>query len=827
MTKEIECRNCSLWETAETNCMSGRGSLSPRIVFVGEAPGKEEDLEGKPFIGRAGKLLRQFIMKYKIHFKEYWITNTVRCRPPKNRNPNRAEIRACSAFLFDEIHRLKPDIIVPLGNIALRAVLGVEGIHSYRNRIVRSDTYNCDVLPMLHPSAVLRNPEHELLMDKDFQKLKQYLAEKIPAESRDKVEFGKVTIVQTKLHMRSVFKKILKRGIMFFDFETNGEDLYLPELEVTCASIACERKHAYVFPLTEYSDALLTYFVEDFIAPLLGDVKVKKCAQNINFDVKVAKMKWGIETENWYFDTMIAHYLIRPVRGTHNLHAMTWEYLADEAGGYDDFIKSVGGAHKIEPGPELWYYNGLDSSVGFELMTIFEPKLHENGHWQIFSEILMEVSRDLMEMEIKGMAFDEPYIRELAKDYQAQQWELEGKMNRDDGVTEYEWKYGKKFNPNSPIDLPWLLFEYYGLPILKSSKKTKKPSTDKECIAQYSQMGNEFCSWLQEYRRLRKADSTYLSGLAEKLYEGGISRSNYNLTITASGRTSSGANPELKSVKGRAFNMQNIPRAPEIKRIMKARDGCALVAGDLSQIELRVMAAITKDEALAEAVAVDAHRGMAAAVYGIPFADVNSEQRNVGKMCNFAITYEVSAEGLAPKLTAVSGDVWTVDDATALITTLKARFPNLAKWKEFVVWHIRKYGFITTPMGRRRYFEKKDDKAVREAINTPIQSVASDFMLIGVINCNRLIKERGSAGWLVNEVHDQIVAEVPILGDTIGEVIPANVIHMANIIQDGMLDLKWPVSGQPFDWFNEPVGVDLEWGYDMGNLMEINLENAK
>jgi DNA polymerase-1 len=267
--------------------------------------------------------------------------------------------------------------------------------------------------------------------------------------------------------------------------------------------------------------------------------------------------------------------------------------------------------------------------------------------------------------------------------------------------------------------------------------------------------------------------------------------------------------------------MQNIPRDKKIKRIMKARPEHALVAGDLSQIELRVMAAVTNDPALAEAVAVDAHRGMASAVFDIPFDEVTSEQRNLGKMCNFAITYEVSPEGLAPKLSAVQGRKWEVDEADALIKTLKARFPQLAKWKEFVKWHVRKHGYITSPLGRRRYFEKKDDKSIREAVNMPIQSIASDFMLIGVINCNDLIIERGVEGWLVNEVHDQIVAEVP-LGTEFDDDVPVNVLKMAQLLQDGMLNLRWPISKEPFDWFKDaPVGVDLEWGFDMGNLKEL------
>jgi len=811
--KEI-CRACELGNFAKSNCIQGRGSLNPVVLFVGQNPGVDEDEANRVFIGDSGDKLQEFIDKYKI--TSYYITNAVKCHSPRNRIPTKAEVSACNIFLFEEVQRLKPKIIIPMGNTALQAILGETGIHSWRNRIIRSDTYNCDVLPTLHPAAILRNPDQEDLMHKDFQKLREYLANKVEPESRERVEFGTVTVVQAKPQMNSIFKKILKRGIMFFDTETNGSDVYLAdELELTSISICCNNREAYVFPLTEYSENLKEYFIFHIMKPLLESEKVKICAQNLNFDAKVMKVKYGIETVNWWFDTMIAHYLIKPIRGTHNLHAMTWEYLADEAGGYDDFVRSVGGAHKIEPGPDLWYYNGLDSSVGYELMTIFEPILKKNGHWRIFREVLMEVSDDLMEMEIRGMQFDVPYIKELAKDYQSRMADIQYKMQQDEGVIEFEWKFGKKFNPKSHKDLKWLLFDYYNLPILKTSKKTKLPSTDKECIAQWAQDGNEFCGLLQEHRRLAKADSTYLSGLVDKLYEGGVSRTNYNLTITATGRTSSGENPELKSVKGRAFNMQNIPREKEIKKIMCARENHILVAGDLSQIELRALACIAKDEALLEAVRVDAHRGMGAAVYDIPFAEVSKEQRSVGKTMNFAIVYEVSAEGLAPRLTAATGTHWSVSDAENLISTLKARFSNLTKWKEFVAWHVKKYGFMVSPLGRRRYFSKRDEADIRAAINFPIQSIASDMMLIGLISVNKLIKERNLPAWAVNEIHDALVLECPDDKNIIKEV--------AKTLKEAMLDLRWPVSREKFDWLNVPILVDIEVGYNAGNMREMEV----
>jgi len=807
--KEI-CRSCILWETATSNCIKGRGSLSPAVLFVGQNPGAEEDAKDKVFIGESGKLLQELIDRYKI--RNYYITNAVKCFTPRNRIPTRAEAKACSGYLFEEIQRLKPKIIVTLGNLALQCVLGVTGVFSYRNRIVMSDTYGCAVLPMLHPAAAKRNPDHIELLHKDFQKLNEFLAEQVEPESREKVEFGKVTFVYQKPHINSVYKKILKRGIFFWDTETNGADVYTPEdLEVTSVSVCCNNREAYVFPLTEYSEDLKEYFIFSIMKPLLEDDSVKKCAQNMNFDAKVMKIKYGIETKNWWFDTMIAHYLIKPIRGTHNLHAMTWEYLADEAGGYDDFVKSVGGAHKIDPGPELWYYNGLDSSVGYELMTIFEPILKANGHWRIFREILMEVSDDLMEMEIRGMQFDVPYIKELSKDYQVRMAALQEQMRENKGIMKFEWQFGKQFNPASHKDLSWLLFDYYHLPIVKTSKKTKKPSTDKECIAKYAQDGNEFCTLLREYRRLAKADSTYLSGLVDKLYEGGISRTNFNLTITATGRTSSGDNPELKSVKGRAFNMQNIPRDKEIKRIMCARSNHILVAGDLSQIELRVIACLSKDEALLEAVREDAHRGMGAAIFEKRFEDVTKEERSIGKTMNFAMVYGVSAEGLAPRLTAATGAFWSVSDAENLILTLKTRFPKLEKWKKYVEWHVNKYGFINTPLGRRRYFSRKDEEEIRQAVNMPVQSLASDFMLLGIINTNLLIKERRIDAYIINEIHDQIVGETPIEPED-------NIIKLGKAIKDGMLDLKWPVSEEPFSWFTVPAKVDIEYGINMGNM---------
>jgi DNA polymerase-1 len=826
----LECKNCGLWENAISNCIRGYGSSTPRVVFVGEAPGEKEDQQGIPFIGEAGDLLKEFIFKFNIPYEWYFLTNVCRCRPPSNRNPTKEERRACASYLFEELYNLKPEIIVPLGNVALEQIMGVTGIMSQRGIISDSDTYNCKVLPMLHPAAITRNPHRRPLMEKDFKTLVKFLEEGDTKPRRKTIEFGEIIVVNKQNRLPTIMKKGLKYGIMFWDVETNGKDVHDPELEVTCFSIACRRKEAYVFPLTSYSENGKHKLIYEFLALLLENEKVKKCAQNMNFDAKVMKLKYGVNTNNWWFDPMIAHFLISPVRGTHNQHAMTLEYLREEAGGYDDFVRAAGGAHRIEPGPELWRYNGLDSSVGFELMYIFEPILKERKQWRIFREVLMNVAPHLMDMEIKGMKFDVPYIEEVSKEYKEEMKKLQTLMDADEGIQEYEWKYGTKFNPRSPKDLPWLLFEYYQLPVLAVSVKTKKPSTKKEVMAQYAAMGNEFCVHLQKWRRLAKADSTYLEGIIKKLY-GDISRTSFNLTIARSGRTTSGADEDSKFVTSLSFNMQNIPRDPKIKRIMVAREGHALVAGDLSQIELKILASLSKDDALLRAVEKDAHRGMGAEVFGVPYGDITSEQRRIGKTCNFAIVYLVSAEGLAPILTEETGRLWSVQEADDLIENLKSKFPTLGKWQLFCEWHIRKYGYVVSPLGRRRYFGRKDAKDIRDGTNTPIQGTASDFMLIGIINVKRLIEERDVAAYPINEVHDQIVLETPILGDYTGNHsrqtglhVPESVITAGEVLQEAMLDMRWPVSGDAFKWLITPLSVDLEWGYNMGQLEPLELD---
>jgi len=833
---QVKCRNCGLHSGNKSNCIGGEGSENPLFFLIGEAPGEQEDIEGRPFVGRAGILLRRKLDFFNFSAQDYYITNTCKCHPPGNRNPSKGEMNACIGYLFREIQKYKPKVLVTLGEIATAAILGKEGIGLLRGRFHWSDTYECWVFPTYHPAAVLRTPTRGKTVDEDFTTLKKFLEEQnFQREEPKNQKFGEWHLVSTPDELSQLVKKVSKAGLTFFDLETNGLDMFLPTMEIRSVSYCFQRKIAYVIPFgilegTRRDAALATIkFIQENPA-------IKKAAQNMNFDVKTLKVRYGIDTNNWWFDTMLGHALLSPIRGIHNQHWMINEYIGKtrldiSARGYDERVREIGGAHKLPLGNDLWEYNAMDSMTGFEIMEFIDAELNKSGQSRLFREVVMEVADDLTDMEIKGMRFDVDYITKLDAEYAKDMARLSILMETDPGVIEYERRYGKQFNPRSSDDVVWLLFSFYQLAPVKMTK-TGRPSVNKETLAALSSK-NKYCRHATEFRRLDKARSTYLSGLAAKLYDS-ISHTTFNLSVTRSGRTSSGLDKDSKygGIEIHAFNMQNIPRDKSIRRIMVAREGHILVAGDLSQAELRVMAAISKDEALKRAVmSGDVHRAMAATLFNIPFESITKEQRMIGKTTSFAIIYGIGPEALAEDFTIATGNNWSVGDAADIVDIISKRFPGISAWKKYVEWHIKKHGFIESPLGRRRFFEIKDEKEIRESINSPIQATASDFTLIGIIQVNRLLKQRGINGYLVSEVHDQIIGEARDNGERRmlkmkdgGEIeVSEDAYQLALAIKEGMVDVKWPNSGEPFDWMSVPLVVDVSVGGNMGEMVEVEI----
>ena len=170
----IECTKCDLCKT-RTHSVPGKGNFNSDVIFVGEAPGKNEDLKGEPFVGVAGKKLSLALENIGVTRDEVYITNTVKCRPPKNRVPSVLEREACQEYIQKEIEIIKPKIICVLGNTAFGSILGGNEITKFRGKVGRKDGQLYFIT--IHPAATIYNQGLIEVLKEDVKKLFEIIRE--------------------------------------------------------------------------------------------------------------------------------------------------------------------------------------------------------------------------------------------------------------------------------------------------------------------------------------------------------------------------------------------------------------------------------------------------------------------------------------------------------------------------------------------------------------------------------------------------------------------------------------------------------------------------
>ncbi len=164
-----DCHRCALGDT-RTRLVFGVGAPGAELMFVGEAPGKNEDLQGEPFVGAAGKLLDELLAGIGLSRSDVYIANIIKCRPPGNRDPERAEIETCTPFLEEQIRLIDPRVIVTLGNFATKYTLATDsGISRIHGRLF--SVKGRKVVPVFHPAAALYTPSKKDVLAEDFQRI--------------------------------------------------------------------------------------------------------------------------------------------------------------------------------------------------------------------------------------------------------------------------------------------------------------------------------------------------------------------------------------------------------------------------------------------------------------------------------------------------------------------------------------------------------------------------------------------------------------------------------------------------------------------------------
>ncbi|CAM3739142.1 DNA polymerase I [Flavobacterium gelidilacus] len=553
-------------------------------------------------------------------------------------------------------------------------------------------------------------------------------------------------IIQGDLALKLLLQNLQNQTSVCFDTETTGLDALNAEL--VGIAFSYEKGKGFYVPFPENQDEALVLIEK--IKPFFENEAIEKIGQNLKYDLKILS-NYNITVKGKLFDTMIAHYLINPDM-RHNMDILSETYLKYSPKSIEELIGKKGKNQKSMkdvPLEEVKEYAVEDADITYQLKEHFQPILEKVGTKKLFDEIEIPLVEVLADMEKEGINLDVDFLKAMSKDLAEESNALEQNI--------YE-TVGETFNLASPKQLGEVLFDKLKIGGPKQKKtKTGQYATGEEVLS-YLAKDNEIVRNILEWRQLVKLQSTYVDALPNQV-DAKTKRvhTDYMQTVAATGRLSS-TNP----------NLQNIPirteRGRQIRKAFIARDeNYTLLAADYSQIELRIIAALSGEENMIKAFQnnEDIHKSTASKVFNVPLEEVTKEQRSNAKTVNFGIIYGVSAFGLSNQ-TDLSRK-----EAADLIEAYYQSYPKLKAYMSEQVDFARENGYVQTVLGRRRYLKDINSAnamvrggAERNAVNAPIQGSAADIIKIAMINIHkRLIAENWKSKMLL-QVHDELVFDV-------------------------------------------------------------------
>jgi DNA polymerase-1 len=553
-------------------------------------------------------------------------------------------------------------------------------------------------------------------------------------------------LIDTPEKRKELIDLLLQQKSISFDTETTGTDANMAEL--VGLSFCIEPGKAWYIPVpADKGEAQL--IVEEF-RPILENVNIAKTGQNIKYDILV--LKWyGVNIKGELFDTMLAHYLIDPDT-RHNMDVLSENYLGYTPISITSLIGPKGknqGTMRDVPVETVVNYAAEDADVTLQLANIFKPILKNLNAEELLTNIENPLVYVLADMEKEGVRID----METLISYSA---ELEVDIRRFEQNV-YD-KAGVVFNLASPKQLGEVLFDKLQLDPKAKKTKTGQYQTGEDVLSALAHK-SDIVKDILDFRQLQKLKSTYVDALPQLVNpKTGRVHTSYNQAVAATGRLSSN-NP----------NLQNIPirteRGREVRKAFIPRDeNHVLLSADYSQIELRIIADISKEENMLFAFnnGIDIHTATAAKVYGITIEEVNSTQRRNAKAVNFGIIYGQSAFGLSQNLGIPR------KEAAEMIEQYFAQYPGIKRYMTDTMNFARENGFVETMMGRRRYLRDINSAnqtvrgfAERNAINAPIQGSAADMIKIAMINIHKDIQDQKLQSKMTMQVHDELVFDVP------------------------------------------------------------------
>ena len=596
-------------------------------------------------------------------------------------------------------------------------------------------------------------------------------------------EFGSLmklvpSAISSEASYETIFDKERVRGIISlieeefaFDIEATSRDPVAGSLVGLALSV--EKGRAFYIPISHSYPGVPAQIKKSdlgaILAPVLEQEKIAKIGHNLKYDMIILKQD-GINVKGTLYDTMVASYLINPNKPNHSLEEVALEYLSYRKKTFTEIIRKRGSFSEV-PLEEAAPYACDDAHLSFALKQVLFTKLKEHNLEDLYFTIEMPLIYVLADLEMAGVKVDLHKLEDISKELER---ELEGMTRR------IYFLAGEEFNINSPKQLSRILFHSLGF---QPGKRTKTGFSTGMGVLEELAATHELPREILIYRSLTKLKTTYIDVLPGLINsKTGRIHTSFNQTVTSTGRLSS-SEP----------NLQNIPIKGEWGRRMRetfiAEENNLLLSADYSQVELRLLAHLSRDEGLIDAFRnnLDVHTRTAAEIFNIPTDKVTSEMRRIAKTVNFGVIYGISPFGLSETLSI------SREEAKRYIEQYFQRHPGVKAYIGKSLDEARNKGYVSTLFGRKRAVPeiKSKNATVRQlgerlTINSPIQGTAADIIKIAMINISREFKERALRARMILQVHDELLFELPA----------AEVETIKNIVQqemEGVMALSVPL----------------------------------
>ena len=699
------------------------------IMLVGEAPGEQEEKEGIPFVGAAGRLLDGMLEECGIRRGACYITNLVKERPKANlfTNITKEELDKYKAELQEEISLVRPNIVVCLGEHAFEAITGYKGITHWRGSVIEKG--GTKIIGTIHPAAVLREWKYRPMVVCDLTKAKGEAAyPDIKRQPRD------IKINPTYADVLSYLQDIIDGNLTCaFDIETETS-------QITCIAFATSASVSICIPFWfGASGSIFSEAAEKEIWAKIKEVleskEVRKIAQNAQYDMTILRDKYGINVQNLWLDTMIAF---------HSLYPELPKALAFLTSIYTDvpYYKYYRTTNSMDA---FFTYNATDAIVTYECAMKIYKEMEEAHIVDFYYEHMHSLIMPLMDISSVGVRVDTEGKKQAITDMTIREVELQDKLVK---------LVGHELNVNSPKQMKGWLYEELKLKPkykLRKDKGEKTLAADEDALEDlYKETGLEALKVVLDIRECHKLLSTYLEVTYDKAHGMERARTSYLITGTETGRLSS-----RETVYGTGTNMQNIPKGI-VRRIFIPDEGKVFLNADLSQAEARVVAYLAEEDRLIKVFqdGGDIHRRNAAKIFGKAEKDVTKEEREIAKRVVHASNY-----GMGPITFARNAGIST-PEAKRLLNAYFAEFPRIKLWHMSIERELKQSRILITPLGRRRtFFNRWDESLKKEAYAFVPQSTVADLLNMGL---RRLYeKYRGSDNQLLLQIHDAVLLQVP------------------------------------------------------------------